>query len=139
MARIINNCIKKSVFPATWKVGRIAVIHKKKGSKTEMNNYRPVTLLCSLSKIIEKVMFRQILGHFNSYGLMDIRQYGFRPGRSCVHAVIDYLTTVLLSKEEPDENKINALLIDLSAAFDTINHEILLQKMKCFIYVYLLG
>ena len=130
LTRIINNCIRTSTFPDTWKVGKIAVIYKNKGVKTEPNNYRPITLLCSLSKICEKVLFKQILHYFQSNNLMDPRQYGFRPGRSCVHAVLDYLNTVLSGKEEQNDNKLNALLIDLSAAFDVVNHSILLRKLK---------
>ena len=129
LTRIINNCIRQSIFPSTWKVGKIAVVHKK-GDKTVLNNYRPVTLLCSLSKIIEKVLFDQILTFFNSNGLMDKRQYGFRPGRSCVHAILDYVTSVLSGKEEGDMDKVNALLIDLSAAFDLVSHPVLLRKLE---------
>ena len=129
LTRIINNCIRTSSFPDTWKVGKITVLYKK-GTKTELNNYRPITLLCSLSKVLEKVLFKQIISYFNDKQLMDPRQYGFRPGRSCVHAVIDYLTTVLHGKGEVGYNRINALLIDLSAAFDTVGHELMLDKLK---------
>ena len=130
LTRIINNCIRTSSFPETWKVGKVAVVYKNKGEKTNPNSYRPVTLLCAMSKVIEKVMFKQILHYFQSNGMMDPRQYGFLPGRSCAHAVLDYLTTVLSGKEEPCMNKINGLLIDLSAAFDTVGHTVLLSKLK---------
>ena len=129
LTRVVNNCIRKAEFPETWKVGKITVLHKK-GEKTITNNYRPITLLCSLSKIIEKVMFKQILEYFTVNNLMDPRQYGFRPRRSCAHAVIEYISTVLHSKEELNEKHVNALLIDLSAAFDIVGHKILINKLK---------
>ena len=129
LTKIINNCIRTAIFPATWKVGRITVLHKK-GSRNLLNNYRPITLLCSLSKIFERVLFKQMLHYFGENQLMDPRQYGFRPGRSCAHAVIDYLTTVLATRGEQSNCRINALLVDLSAAFDIVNHDILLNKLK---------
>lgn len=132
LTRIINNAIRTSSFPETWKVGKIAVIYKNKGEKTAPNNYRPITLLCSLSKVLEKVLFKQILSYFQDNGLMDPRQYGFRPGRSVVHAVLDYLNSVLRGKEEASLNKINALLIDLSAAFDIVSHEVLIRKLRAY-------
>ena len=125
---IVNNCIRLSYFPETWKIGKINVTHKK-NSKQEMNNYRPVTILSSLSKVIEKVLFKQILEHFQDHGLLDERQYGFRPGRSCTQAVLDYINTVLHEKQG-EENKVNSLLIDLSAAFDIVDHKTLLEKLK---------
>ena len=129
LTRIVNNCIRQSIFPESWKVGKICVLYKK-GEKTNPKNYRPITLLCSLSKVIEKVLFNQTLAHFTDNGLMDKRQYGFRPGRSCVHAVLDYVTAVLSGKEEADMNRVNALLVDLSAAFDLVSHETLLKKLR---------
>ena len=132
LCRIVNNCIRTSTFPDTWKVGKISVIFKNKGEKTKLNNYRPITLLCSLSKILEKVLFTQILKYFQDEELMDPRQYGFRPGRSCVHAVLDYMNLILSGKEEPTKNKVNTLLIDLSAAFDVVGHQHLLKKLKIY-------
>ena len=130
VTRIINNCIRLSVFPETWKVGKISVIYKNKGPRTEPNSYRPITLLCSLSKLIEKVMFKQILNYFTNNNMMDPRQYGFRPHRSCSQAVVDYLTMVHMCKEDPESPKVNTILIDLSAAFDIVGHSVLLRKLK---------
>ena len=74
-------------------------------------------------------MFTQILQYFQKNSLMDPRQYGFCPGRSCVHAVLDYMNVVLSSKEDTTHNKVNTLLVNLSAAFDIVGHEVLLRKL----------
>ena len=128
IANIVNNCIYKGFFPERWKEGKINVTYKK-GSRHEMANYRPVTILCSLSKILEKIMFGQITGFLETYGMFDKSQYGFRKGHSTTLALIDYVNSVLYSKEDP-ENKVNTVFIDLSAAFDLVEHEALLRKME---------
>ena len=129
LAKIINNCFRTGKFPEAWKIGKINVTYKKKGPKTEMMNYRPVTVLCSLSKIIEKVMFKQLTSFLNSYQLFDPSQYGFREGHSTAHAVLDYVHTVLSAKEDP-HIKVNSIFIDLSAAFDLVEHETTLHKLR---------
>ena len=131
LASIANNCFKTGIFPESWKTGKICVVHKK-GSKHELKNYRPVTLLCSLSKVVEKAVFKQLYNYFDENQLFDERQYGFRSGLSTNLAILDYINVVLKAKESPTENKVNTILLDLSAAFDIVPHDLLLDKMSRF-------
>ena len=126
LLKIINNAIRRESFPESWKLGKICALYKKKGSKDDISNYRPITLLCSLSKIFEKILHSQILNYFDLYNLFEPRQYGFRQGYSCELAVADLVNTILMAKENANSSKINGLLFDLSAAFDIVEHEKLL-------------
>ena len=122
LSKIINNAIRRESFPESWKLGKICALYKKKG----------ITLLCSLSKIFEKILHSQILNYFDLYNLFDPRQYGFRQGYSCELAVADLVNTILMAKENANSSKINGLLFDLSAAFDIVEHEKLLGKLKSY-------
>ena len=128
LASICSNVIETGVFPEFWKHGIVNALHKK-GSKTDVSNYRPITLLCSLSKVLEKVIFEQIVGHLEHFNLFDPRQYGFRKDHSTTLAVLDYVNIVLRAKECAETSKVNTILLDLSAAFDIVSHDILLKKM----------
>ena len=70
--------------------------------KTDVSNYRPVTILPSLSKLLEKVIFKRLYSHFEHFKLFDPRQYGFRKNHSTTHAIIDYITSVLKAKDHSD-------------------------------------
>ena len=135
IAKIINNCIKRSSFPETWKLGKICALHKK-GNRNDINNYRPITLLSSLSKLFEKALFNQITEYMRKNELFDPRQYGFRNGMSCNLAILDLVNHVLLSKESISTSKINALFFDLSAAFDIVDHKKLIGKLKLLGFKY---
>ena len=131
LVSICNNCLKKSIFPECWKVGKINALHKK-GSKTDVSNYRPVTILPSLSKLLEKVIFKRLYSHFEHFKLFDPRQYGFRKNHSTTLAIIDYITSVLKAKENPETKRINAIFLDLSSAFDLVDYDILLKKLRTY-------
>ena len=128
LTNIVNNCLDQGIFPDMWKTGKINITYKK-GPRTELSNYRPVTVLCSLSKVLEKVMFRQITRYLQAFGLFDPAQYGFRAGHSTTHAILDYIHSVLKAREDP-ENKVNTIFLDLSAAFDIVEHETALKKLE---------
>ena len=131
MAAIANNCIQSNYFPSCWKLGKIQALHKK-GPKTVAENYRPITLLCSLSKLLEKIMFKQIYEHFETNGLFDPDQYGFRKGLSTSLAVLDYTNRVLRARDGAEAKKINSIFLDLSAAFDLVAHGQLLRKLDAY-------
>jgi retron-type reverse transcriptase len=85
-----------SSFPDSFKIARVIPVHKK-GSKTAPENYRQISILPTISKIFEKVLFMQLGDFFETNKLYDELQYGFRAGRGCHYAICKVLTNV--SKE----------------------------------------
>ena len=127
LAKIINKSFQQGVFPEQMKTARVIPIHKE-GSKTDVSNYRPISLLTSFSKIYEKLMHYRILKFLESNNSLCETQYGFRPARSCEHALLNAQNTLLDSLSKRQISLL--LLIDFSKAFDMVEHSILLKKLE---------
>ena len=128
---IINRSLSTGIFPATMKTARIIPLYKHSDNKI-INNYRPISLLSSFSKILERAMFNKLISFFNSNNLFYRHQYGFRPKHSTIHLILHLINHCSqgFNKNQP-ENTL-AVFCDLSKAFDVIDHSKLLHKM----YVY---
>ena len=127
LAFIINSSFTQGIFPDPLKSARVVPIHKG-GSKTDVTNYRPISLLCSFSKIYEKLMHTRVLEFLDSNNSLFESQYGFRPGMSCEHALLNAQNKILHSL---GNKKISLLLLlDYSKAFDVIEHTIMMKKLK---------
>ena len=126
LADIITASFQEGIFPQTLKSARVVPIHKG-GAKTDVANYRPISLLSTFSKIYEKLMHHRLTDFMESNGSFYDMQYGFRSGRSCEHALLKAQSILLNSL---NKNKISLLLlIDFSKAFDMVEHSILLKKL----------
>ena len=129
LTHIINLVIRKGIIPADWKCARVSAIYKH-DSKLDLNNYRPISVLPVVSKIFEKVVFDQAYAFLNKNNLLSDIQSGFRPLHSTLTAMLDVTDKWYTNM---DSGLINAVLfIDLKKAFDTIDHNILLQKLTCY-------
>ena len=126
LSKIVNNSFQKGCFPEHLKTARVVPIHKE-GSKTDVANYRPISLLSSFSKIYEKLMHKRVLEFLDRNNSLYEMQYGFRPGRSCEHALLNAQNTILNSLSRKQVSLL--LLIDFSKAFDMVDHSILLAKL----------
>ena len=124
---IINQMLETGVFPNKLKVAKVIPLFKK-GDPTLLTNYRPISLLPSLSKIFEKVIYQQLYAYFENSKLFFKGQYGFRKGHSTEMASLE-LVDIILSFMDNGDTPIG-IFLDLSKAFDTLNHNILLHKLK---------
>ena len=126
LSYICNMSLTSGIFPNNMKIAKVIPLYKANG-KNEFTNYRPVSLLPQLSKILEKLFGIRLDSFINRYNLLSSNQYGFRTNMSTSLALMELteeITTAL------DDKKVTAgVFIDLKKAFDTINHNLLLKKL----------
>ena len=125
---IINLSIKLSTFPDKCKIAKLTPLFKK-GSKTDPKNYRLISLFPLISKVIEKAIHLQTQEYLDKNDLIYKFQSGFRKNfsiDSCLAQLTDYIFKDM-DKGQPTE----MILIDLQKAFDTLDHNVLLKKLKC--------
>ena len=124
---IFNKSIEMGEVPSRMKIAHVVPVHKG-NSKHELTNFRPISLLTCISKILEKIIHKQIYNFLEKNALLNDLQFGFRKNRSTIDAVTTFLGQLIKSKE--NEDYAMGICIDLSKAFDTINHDILLYKLN---------
>ena len=129
LENIINLSIKLSTFPEECKIAKLKPIFKK-GARTDPKNYRPISLLPLVSKIIEKSIRFHIEDFLNKKKLIYMYQSGLRTNDStdlCLAQLIDFVATGMYK-----EMHIGMILVDLQKAFNTLDHGVLLEKMEHF-------
>ena len=123
---LINEFITKSVFPNVLKEANVIPVYKK-GPKNSLDNYRPISLLPVLSKVFEKVLNSQISKVIDN-GFIDDNQYGFRKGHSTEDAVLKFVDEI--EKKLSGKQHVASVFVDVSKAFDSCDHGILLKKLE---------
>lgn len=126
---IINLSLSNGIFPPTFKTAHVSPLLKKPSlSRDDMKNYRPVSNLSFVSKILEKVVADRLTSHVQETGSLNPFQSAYKKFHSTETALLKISNDILTSM---DRGKVTALtLLDLSAAFDTIDHQILLQRLE---------
>ena len=127
VSKIFKLSLQHGIFPSSWKIADVVALHKKK-SRSDPSNYRPISLLAILSKLLETVVCDKLKSFLDSR--LHPHQFGFRPGRSTVDMLTQLsqrFVNALGSKHE-----VRAVALDISKAFDKVWHEGLLLKLeKC--------
>ena len=100
----------------------------KGGSKLDVSNYRPVSVLPTISKILEKLMLFRLTKFLDKYNIIYEHQFGFKKNRSTTLAVLDLNTRII--KALDNGNYAASVFLDFDKAFDTVNHEILIDKLE---------
>lgn len=123
----INQSISQGRVPRGWKIAKVIPLHKK-GDKSNPDNYRPISLLPCISKIMERIIQRQLLHHLQENNILDPNQSGFRPKHSTTTALIKVTDEWLLAMDEGMYT--GAVFVDLRKAFDLVDHKLLLMKLS---------
>ena len=126
---IINQMMTTGIFPDAFKLSKVIPLFKK-GDSSLLVNYRPISLLPTISKVFERVIHDQMYEYFNQFNLLAEQQYGFRKQHSTEYAAIKLIDHV--SKEMEAGKTPTSVYIDLSKAFDTLTFEVLLYKLKYY-------
>ena len=126
---IFKVSIKQGIFPDSLKITKITPIFKS-GAKDNASNYRPISILPVFSKVLERIMYNRVYNHLNSKGLLYEKQFGFQRNNSTEHAILQ-LTRDITSSFEKGEYTLG-VFIDLSKAFDTADHQILMKKLQYY-------
>ena len=124
---INNHSIAEGELPSSMKAADVSPLYKSK-ERYMVTNYRPISLLITMSKILEKVVYCKAYNFLVETEQLYQSQYGFRTGHSCQNAISELIGNIVKNQEE---NKLTiGVFIDLSKAFDTLSHDILLRKLQ---------
>ena len=122
---IFNKSIANGIFPEKMKLADVFPLHKGK-EKFLPTNYRPISLLLTISKVLEKLIYIRTYSFLNESNQLYVSQYGFRNNHSCENAISELVGHILKKREQNESTA--CVFLDLSKAFDTIKHDVLLKK-----------
>jgi retron-type reverse transcriptase len=127
LSHLINISIKENYIPDSWKAAKIVPLYKS-GDTTDTTNYRPISLLSTFSKVLEKAIYKQTYNYLNRNRLITPGQFGFRAGHSCEHLLLRLQQAIFNARN--NKRHFCALFHDLKKAFDTVDFSILLAKLE---------
>ena len=127
LLHIINRSLELGEFTDIWKEALVKLLIKKKQLGTANSNYRPVSNLSFISKIVEKVTLDQFNSHCNQHSLLPEYQSAYRKHHSCEASQVKLVNGILWNMQQQLVTAI--VILDLSAAFDTVDHDLLLEVL----------
>ena len=125
LSNLFNKCILRGSFPNRLKIAKVTPLYKS-GPTHKTTNYRPISILSPFSKIFEKIIYNRLNNYFSTHNVLAKEQFGFRTKHSTNHVISD--VTNKLQNLRDNNYSTCLILLDLSKAFDTVNHKILLNK-----------
>ena len=129
LCHVLNCSVQSGIFPSQWKLAKVTPLHKK-GPTDCMGNFRPISILCTLSKILERHVHNHLYNYLMTENLLHPSQSGFRPNHSCETALA-HMTDAWINALDKG-NMVGTLFIDLRKAFDSVDHSLLLKKLSIY-------
>ena len=129
LSKLFNLCFSTATFPQIWKTAEVVPLFKN-GDKTKADNYRPISILPVISKIIERHVHNTLMKDLQNRNLIYHLQSGFRRKYSTETALIRIVDQLLFSLDNDEVSGL--LLVDFRKAFDMVNHQLLLNKLRAF-------
>ena len=126
LTHIFNASFEQGIFPKDFKLAKVIPVYKK-GDNTLCSNYRPISILSVFSKIFEKLVYNRLMAFLDKNKILYNKQFGFRQGYGTDMALLEFVNNISLAFE--DKKIVLGLFLDLSKAFDSIDHDILTNKM----------
>ena len=123
LTSILQPSFDSGEVPHDWRIANVAQIFKK-GDCSTASNYRPVSLTSISCKILEHIIFSQVMGHYDTHNILTNCQHGFHRGRSCESQLI--ITANDFAKALDDRNQVDSIILDFAKAFDQVPHQLIL-------------
>ena len=126
---MFDSSLQSGVFPDLLKIAVVSPVFET-GDTADISNYRPISVLPCFSKILDRVMYNRLYKYLTDQKILHPQQFGFRKGHSTEHAIAQLVDQIYESFE--DDNYTGGIFVDLSKAFDTVNHTILLKNLEIY-------
>jgi hypothetical protein len=128
LVALINLIIFSSLYPLNWKKSKIVPIFKGNGKRQDYNNFRPIAIQSVISKVFERLLFKQIFAYLEKNHILSPYQFGFKPKNSCTDALLAIKKQIFDARN--NNEYVCVFVLDLKKAFDTINHKFLIKKLR---------
>ena len=127
LSEIINLSLTKGILPDKIKIAKVKSLFKS-GDNKIYKNFRPLSILFSFSKILEKVVYNRLIDYLTKFNILNKNQYGFRQKHSTAMAILDFVDKIHSAIDNGEYS--TGIFLDLAKALDTVNHTILLNKLE---------